>query len=215
MAVRPTAAAEPASQRAVLLDKDGTLVENVPYNVDPDRLRLTPGAVEGLGRLARAGYRLIVVSNQSGVARGLFSESALAAVEQRLGELLAAAGARLDGFYYCPHYPAGRVAAFARECECRKPRPGLLRRAAREHGLALARCWLIGDILDDVQAGRAAGCRTVLLDNGHETEWLLSRERLPDHLAADLDQAARLILALDDAPAEPGPAVALGGRQWA
>src|SRR3954470_4364570 len=117
---------------AVFLDKDGTLIEDVPYNVDPARIRLMPGAAGGLRALDAAGYRLIVVSNQSGVARGYFEEAALAAVEARLRELLAEAGVPLAGFYYCPHHPEGSVAAYAVECSCRKPQPGLLVRAARE-----------------------------------------------------------------------------------
>src|SRR5437773_11255948 len=106
-------------RRAVFLDKDGTLVEDVPYNVDPDRIRLTPGAVAGLFALHAAGYRLVVVSNQSGVARGFFPESALRGVEGRLRELLADAGIPLAGFYYCPHHPQGCVAGLASGCDCR------------------------------------------------------------------------------------------------
>src|SRR5205085_6378312 len=96
--------------------------------------------------------------------------------------------------YHCPHHPDGTVERYARACACRKPQPGLLLRAARDHDLDLARSWLVGDILDDVEAGRRAGCRTVLLDNGHETEWVLTPERLPHHIACDLAQAADLIL---------------------
>jgi D-glycero-D-manno-heptose 1,7-bisphosphate phosphatase len=183
--------------KSVFLDKDGTLIEDVPYNVDPARVRLAPGAGDGLRALAAAGYRLVVVSNQSGVARGLFPESALAAVERRLRELLAGHGAALGGFYYCPHYPGGSVTAYAVGCECRKPRPGLIVRAATELGIDAGRSWMVGDILDDVEAGRRAGCRTVLLDNGNETEWVRSPLRTPDLVAADLAGAARLILTAD------------------
>jgi D-glycero-D-manno-heptose 1,7-bisphosphate phosphatase len=188
---------EPA--RAVFLDKDGTLVEDVPHNVDPGQVRLRPGARAGLSALHAAGYRLVVISNQSGVARGLFPEWRLRAVEARLRELLAG-GAPLDAFYFCPHHPQGAVAAHAADCACRKPSPGLLVRAAAERGLDLASSWMVGDILDDVEAGRRAGCRTVLLEDGGETEWRLSQERLPHHLAGDLWEAARIILAVDGAP---------------
>ena len=182
---------------AVFLDKDGTLIEDVPYNVDPDLIRLAPGAGVGLPLLHAAGYRLIVISNQSGVARGLFPEAALAGVEARLRALLADLGVPLAGFYYCPHHPEGSVDSYAVACACRKPEPGLILRAAHEHGIDLARSWFVGDILHDVEAGRRAGCRTVLIDNGNETEWLLSPQRLPHHLAADLAQAAHIILAAD------------------
>src|SRR5579875_2452690 len=145
-----------ASRRAVFLDKDGTIIENVPYNVDPALIRLAPGAEEGLERLHRAGYLLFVVSNQSGVARGYFPESALEGVAARLEELLAAFGVPLSGFAYCPHHPEALVEGYAVTCDCRKPEPGLILRMAAEHGIDLARSWMIGDILDDIQAGRAA-----------------------------------------------------------
>lgn len=188
-----------AGRRFVFLDKDGTLVEDLPYNVDPGRIRLARGAEAGLRRLHAAGFGLAVVSNQSGVARGLFPESALAAVERRLRRLLAEIGVPLAGFHYCPHHPDAEVVAYRLSCSCRKPAPGLLTRAAREHGADLGRSFLVGDILDDIEAGSRAGCRTVLLDNGGETEWTPGPHRLPDGVAGDLEQAAGLILALDGA----------------
>ena len=183
--------------RAVFLDKDGTLVEDVPYNVDPRQIRLMPGAAAGLRRLHAAGYPLFVISNQSGVARGYFPEAALAGVAAALRRLLAEAGVPLRGFYYCPHYPDGVVPAYSVACDCRKPAPGLLRRAAADHGLDLAGSWFIGDILDDVEAGHRARCRAILLDNGHETEWVPGPGRTPDYVAPDLEAAARIILAAD------------------
>lgn len=178
---------------AVFIDKDGTLIDNVPYNVDPARIELACTAPEALRLLHEAGYTLVVVSNQSGVARGYFQESDLIAVESRLRELLAEAGVSLGGFYYCPHHPLGRVASYAIECECRKPAPGLIKSAASELGLDLSRSWLIGDILDDIEAGRRSGCRTVLIDNGNETQWRTGKEREPDAVAGNLASAARTI----------------------
>jgi D-glycero-D-manno-heptose 1,7-bisphosphate phosphatase len=186
-----------AYRRAVFLDKDGTIIENVPYNVDPERIRLNPRAEEGLSRLHRAGYLLFVVSNQAGVARGYFPESALGPVEARLRELLAAFGVPLAGFTYCPHHPEGSVEGFSMACDCRKPAPGMILRLAAEHGIDPARCWMVGDILDDVQAGRGAGCRTILIDNGNETKWILSPEREPHYRATDLADAARFIIEQD------------------
>lgn len=183
-----------AMQPAIFLDKDGTVVVDVPYNVKPSLLRLAPGAAEGLPRLAER-YRLFIVSNQSGIAHGKFDEAAVAIVERRLREMLAKIGAPLAGFYYCPHHPEGEVAAYRQSCDCRKPQPGLLLRAAAEHNIDAAQCWMIGDILDDVEAGRRAGCRTVLVDNGGETEWQLSDIRQPDYTAPDLAAAAEFILA--------------------
>jgi D-glycero-D-manno-heptose 1,7-bisphosphate phosphatase len=166
-------------------------------------VRLAPGAAEGAHRLHAAGYGLIVVTNQSGVARGFFPETALGAVEAAVRRQLARVGVPLDGFYYCPHHPEGVVAEYRRACRCRKPAPGLLRRAAYGHGVLLSRCWMVGDILDDVEAGRRAGCRTVLVDTGGETVWAKGRWRTPHHIARDLSEAAELILLSDQHACEP------------
>jgi len=191
--------------RAIFLDKDGTLIENLPYNVDPERIVLTPRAGEGLRLMQRLGYRLLVVSNQPGVALGRFDERALDAVWRRLHVLLWREGVRLAHCYYCPHHPQGAVDAYALDCDCRKPGPGLLLRAAADHGVDLARSWMIGDILHDVEAGARAGCRTVLIDNGNETEWALSPLRTPDALVVDLLEAAWLLESEELAPSAALP----------
>lgn len=184
-------------KRAVFLDKDGTLVEDVPYNCDVNLIRLMPGVKEGLRRLDAAGYDLIVVSNQSGVAHAAFRLDALTGVEMKLQSLLAEEHVRLDGFYYCPHHPEGRIPAYAMTCACRKPSPGLLLQAASDRGIDLCGSWMVGDILHDVEAGRRAGCRTILIENGHETEWVLGAHRCPHYLAPDLHVAADIILSSD------------------
>lgn len=180
-------------KRAVFLDKDGTLIEDVPYNVDPAQIGLTAGAGMGLWQMHQMGYQLIVISNQSGVARGYFPKSALAAVEQRLRALLEPFNVPLAGFYYCPHHPEGTVAEYAIACTCRKPAPGLLIQAARDHAIDLSSSWFVGDILNDVEAGRRADCQTILLNNGNETEWLLSADRVPHYMTADLAEAATIV----------------------
>jgi len=195
------------SRPAVFLDKDGTLVEDVPYNVDPALLRYTPHALEGLQLMASHGYALVVVSNQSGLARGYFDRAALARLQAALEAQLAGAGVHLDGFYVCPHAPSHDPRRPS--CLCRKPAPGLLRQAARALRIDLSRSWMIGDILNDVEAGRRAGCRTVLLDVGHETEWLRSPLRTPHHVTGDLLEAARLIVQ-EDRPAPTHAAPVLG-----
>jgi histidinol-phosphate phosphatase family protein len=192
-------AAGDRAARAVFIDKDGTLVENVPYNVDPARILMCRSVPQGLRLLSEAGFRLIVVSNQSGVALGFFTEEALGPVESKLKELMAYGGVALDGFYYCPHSPVATRAEYALRCDCRKPRPGMLRRAAAEHGIDLAASWMIGDILDDVEAGNRAGCRSVLIDNGNETLWDLSGQRRPDYTARDFGDAARHIVGFERA----------------
>ncbi len=191
---------------AIFLDKDGTLLEDVPYNVDPAQMRFAPGVASGLRRLACLGLPLIVVSNQPGVALGLFPEQALHTVEQQLACMFDSVGARLSGFYYCMHHPLGRVPALTRLCQCRTPAAGMLRRAAAEHGINLARSWFIGDTLDEIEAGQRAGCETILVNNGHETHWTTGPLRLPHHVVDDFDQASSLIFesdALNAVPLEP------------
>lgn len=177
-------------QGAVFLDKDGTLIEDVPYNVDPAQIRLSPGADIGLRLLGRLGLPLIVVSNQAGIGLGKFPARALEAVHDRLCELFSQCAAVLGGFYWCPHAPSadGRVS-----CLCRKPMPGLLQRAAAEHRIRMAGSWMVGDILDDIEAGRRAGCRTILIANGNETQWEPGPHRSPHYLVHGFDDAARVI----------------------
>ena len=183
-------------RRAAFLDKDGTLVENVPYNVDPAKLKLTPHAVEGLGLLQDKGFRLIVVTNQSGLARRYFDRAALNRVHAALSAMLLAEGIHIDDYFVCPHAPA--ATKMEPGCLCRKPAPGLLRQAALVHHIDLPRSWMVGDILNDVEAGHRAGCRSVLMDVGNETEWRLSPIRMPDLRVPDLLEAARGILSFEE-----------------
>lgn len=178
---------------AVFLDKDGTLLENVPYNVDPDRMRLAPGADRALRELGRLGLPLVVVTNQPGVALGRFRVDALEAVRVRLAEMFAEHGAALAGLFYCPHHPDGVVPRYAVDCLCRKPRPGMLLCAASLLSVDLRQSWMIGDLLDDVEAGQRAGCKTILVVNGGETEWRMSPEREPRFLVHALDEAAEIV----------------------
>ncbi len=184
---------------AIFLDKDGTVIEDVPYNIDPALIRLTKRAAEGLKMLHASGYLLFVITNQSGVARGLFVEGQLVEVERRLNDLLAEAGVPLAGFYYCPHHPEGTIPAYTIQCSCRKPGPELIMRAANKHCLDLARSWFIGDTLSDVEAGRRAGCRTVLLSNEPEITQGVPLLRTPHYIVPDLAQAARVITELPSA----------------
>ena len=182
------------TSKAVFLDKDGPLIEDVPYNVNPDRIRLAEGAYKSLRLLQDRGYQLFVVTNQSGVARGFFEEQNLQQVRNKIIELLASAGIFLTDFYYCPHHPHGKVSKYAVDCFCRKPQPGMLYRAALEHDVNLAESWMVGDILYDIEAGNQAGCRTVLIDNGHETEWEVTPRREPEFTVGNLESAARVIV---------------------
>ena len=187
----------PLSAPTVFLDKDGTLIEDLPYNVDPRRIRFAPGSREGVRLLAEAGFRLVIITNQSGVARGYFSEADLAAVAQHLRNELAAVGASLDGFYFCPHLPDG-LNTYAIACDCRKPEPGLIRRACTELGIDATASWFVGDTWMDVLAGRAAGCRTIMIGPEYRDAAGYPAERQPDHAVPDLHAAARIVIAADD-----------------
>jgi D,D-heptose 1,7-bisphosphate phosphatase len=179
---------------AIFLDKDGTLVENVPYNVDVGKLRFTRGALPALARLQELGFALVVATNQSGVALGRYDVDDVMDMAAHLCAVLQREGIRIAGYYFCPHLPHGIVPQYSCRCTCRKPQPGMLLQAARELDLDLANSWMLGDILDDVEAGHRAGCRSILIDNGGETEWLLdSPLRHPDYIAGDLLFASRYI----------------------
>jgi histidinol-phosphate phosphatase family protein len=177
---------------AVFIDKDGTLLENVPNNADPALVRFMPKVPEGLRLLADAGLPLFVVTNQPALATGQITRAQFVhlqhAVEQRLQ---AEAGVALTGWYTCPHRAdAG--------CLCRKPASGLLRQAALAHGIDLGRSWMVGDILDDVEAGRRVGCTSVLVDVGNETVWRISPLREPHYRCTDFLSAAEIIVDQQD-----------------
>ena len=180
--------------KAVFLDKDGTLIDDVPYNVNPDLIRLSKNSVEGLKLLQDAGYLLVIISNQAGVAYGYFQESALSLVSTQLNKLLGEYDIKLNGFYYCPHHAQGTVNAFTEKCDCRKPEPGMLFKAADDLNIDLSASWMIGDILNDVEAGNRAGCKTILIDNGNETEWVSGKYRTPGQKFSDINQAASYLL---------------------
>ena len=196
---------------AIFLDRDGTLVYPRHYPSRPEHLRLYDGIGAPLAALQRASFRLVVVTNQSGIARGYFTEADLAAMHAHLARMLAALGVRLDGIYHCPHHPDGVVAGLARRCDCRKPQPGMLLRAARELHLDLARSWLVGDILDDIEAGQRAGCRTVLVDLGTEP-MPQSSLRAPDFVARDTRHALQIIAGFEGIA--PLPDVAYRPAAW-
>lgn len=148
---------------AVFLDRDGTMIEDPGYLRAVSQVRLLPGVAEAIRSLRHAGYRIVVATNQSGIARGYFNEIDLAAVHDRLRELLAGQGAQLDGIYYCPYHPEGVVPAYRKESDWRKPACGMLTAAAQDLGLDLPASWMVGDSPRDVEAGRRAGCRTALV----------------------------------------------------
>jgi len=173
--------------KAIFIDKDGTLISNVPYNVNPDLISFEEYAFESLYLLQQKGYLLIIVSNQPGVAHGYFNEEDLKVVEEKIKYSLSENKIFLNGFYYCPHSEEDN-------CNCRKPKPGLFFRAAEDMEIDLSKSWMIGDILNDVEAGKRSNCKTILIDNGNETEWLTNAQRIPDFMANHLKAAAEIIL---------------------
>jgi len=173
-------------QIAVFLDRDDTLIVDKPYLNDPAGIEFTPNAVAAVRRLNAAGIPAILITNQSGLARGLINAEQLEAVHARLNELLAAGGAHLDAIYFCPHHKDGVVAAYAIDCDCRKPKPGLLLEAARDFELDLKCCYLVGDKPDDIKAIHAVGGQAVQVG---------ARDQLsPDYRASDLLDAINWII---------------------
>lgn len=183
-------------QRAILLDRDGTLVYPRHYPSRPEDLHIYEAITPHLRKLQSAGFRLVVITNQAGIARGYLTEADLEQMHTYLKSELAKEGVRLDAIYYCPHHIEGIVKKFARSCSCRKPQPGMLLRAATDLNLDLQRSWFVGDILDDVEAGNRAGCRTVLVDLG--TEALPNQPvRTPHFVARDTQHALRIIKTIE------------------
>lgn len=182
------------TQPAIFLDRDGTLNREVDYLRRPEQLELLPGVGAALRDLHDAGYLLIVVTNQSGIARGLLSEATLAEIHAKLRDLLAAEGVALDHLAYCPHHPTVGMPGYRVSCPCRKPAPGMLLDAARRLDLDLGASWMIGDSVRDLEAGRAAGTGGVLVRTGRgaQQEALLADDQ---HAAADLAEAASWIIA--------------------
>ncbi|MFH2074869.1 MAG: HAD family hydrolase [Pseudomonadota bacterium] len=157
---------EGKKQAAVFLDRDGTINEEIGYMDRLEKLRLIPGAAEAIRLINESGMKTIVVTNQSGVARNVFDEASVDEVHARLRDMLRAEGAFLDGVYYCPHHPTEGRGDYLRTCDCRKPAPGLLLRAAEELRLDLARSYMVGDTLKDIEAGTRAGVKGILVRTG-------------------------------------------------
>ncbi len=177
------------SKRAAFLDRDGTIVDDPGYLHEPDRVKLLPGAAEAIRRLNERGFVVVVVSNQSGIARGLYSVEDYAAVQRRLGELLTAQGARIDGDYFCPHWPD-----VTGPCECRKPGLKLFREAAAAFDIDFARSWWVGDRVSDVQPARALGGRGILVAKGEGNLHQGQARASGVTVVADLQAAANEIL---------------------
>ncbi len=182
------------TKQAVFLDRDGTINVEKDYLYRPEEFEFIPGAVEAIRRLNRAGYLVVVVTNQSGVARGYYTDQEVHRLHRHIDQLLSQADARIDAWYHCPHHPSG-LPPYNQLCSCRKPRAGMLEQAAADLEIDLSRSWIVGDKLVDVEAGIAAGCRPVLVLTGYGVD---ECSLLPDTVprCQDLAAAAELIAAV-------------------
>jgi D-glycero-D-manno-heptose 1,7-bisphosphate phosphatase len=179
--------------KAVFLDRDDTLVNDPGYIQRPDQVLLLPGAAEALIQLKKMGYLLIIVTNQSGVARGLITEQQLELIHQRLKKLFAAEGAQIDAIYYCPYHPEGTVKDFSIESNLRKPNAGMFFQAEKDLDIDLEQSWMIGDSYRDIKAGKAAGCRTILVDVPGKIREKKEGDPEPDRKAVNLREAVNII----------------------
>ena len=183
---------------AVFLDRDGTINEQMGYLNHVSRLRLLPGAAEAIRWLNEHGYLVIVLTNQSGVARGYFPIDLVHEVHERMESLLGAQGARIDGIFFCPHYPGGSVPEYGISCACRKPGTGMLDQACAAFEIERSASWMIGDTCQDVEMAHRAGIRAILVETGYgmgERSYTLpGRPHQPVHIAADLPAAVHWIL---------------------
>lgn len=197
--------------KAVFLDRDHTLMEEPGLSSDPSAVKLLPGVELALKSLAQAGFKLVVVTNQPGIARGLLTEEALSSVHAELRRQLKEKSAHLDAIYYCPYHPEGTVDRYARESDDRKPKPGMLLRAGADLDIDLHASWMVGDGPSDVEAGQRAGCRTVRVRGGQET-WhggegeAADEDVQADYTVRNLVDAARLILRERNVPRKAPPA---------
>lgn len=180
--------------KAVFIDKDGTLIKDVPYNVNTNLIQFEEYAIEALQLLQAHGYQLIIVSNQPGIAFSYFTEEDVQLVFQFVEKKLLENGVQLNGYYYCPHHIQGNRAPYAKACYCRKPMPGMLLQAAMERDINLEESWMIGDILNDIEAGNRAGCTSILLNNGNETEWVPGEGRSAAFVCDNWAAAAAIII---------------------
>lgn len=179
--------------KAIFLDRDDTIIDDPGYISEPDQVVLLPGSAQALRNMRKLGYKLIVVSNQSAVARGMVTEDGLKQIHQRLERLLADHDVYLDGIYYCPYHPEGVVAEYRKESELRKPNPGMLIKAAEEMDVDLKSSWMIGDSYRDVEAGRKVGCNTILINSPAKPKHKKPEDPTPDFIAVNIKESANII----------------------
>jgi len=183
---------------AVFMDRDGTVSEEVGYMRDPEQFRLIPQSAEAIRLINENSLKSIVITNQSGVARGYFSEETVSRVHQKMEKLLSELGAHIDGIYYCPHHPEGIVESYRKGCDCRKPASGLLTQASKKHAIDLASSYMVGDKVTDLQLAHGVGARAVLVLTGYGRDELEKIKKLslkkPEYVACNLLDAVKWII---------------------
>ncbi len=179
--------------RAVFLDRDNTLIEDPGYISDPGQVRLMHGVTDALRQLGKMDYKLIVITNQSGIARGYFDEVKLKDIHNKLEQLLWVEDVSLDGIYYCPYHPEGVIGKYRMESELRKPNPGMLLKAAQDKDIDLSQSWMIGDSERDIQAGQAAGCKTIFIEPSVAYAKIKYEKVKADYSVNNLKEAVNII----------------------
>ena len=175
------------ANRAVFLDRDGTMAKDGPYCSRPEDFELFPETAEAVGILNEHGFKVIVITNQSGIARGYFDGATLAKIHEKMKSELAKEGAWVNGIYYCPHHPDDN-------CDCRKPKPKLVLQAAREHDIDLGRSFVVGDLPMDVELGKNVGCKTVLVSQQSNDKQTGVIEPAPDYVGRNMYEIAQWII---------------------
>jgi D,D-heptose 1,7-bisphosphate phosphatase len=182
-----------ANNKAIFLDRDDTLIEDPGYINHPDQVKLLDYVSESLIELRRLGYKLIIVSNQSGIARGFLTEKTLGQIHERLEELLLKEGVKLDKIYYCPYHPDGAVPKYRKDSDWRKPKPGMFFAAAGELDIDLSKSWAVGNSIRDIEAGRNAGCQTILVDNINHSVKIEPGQTAPDYRAVNMREVVNIV----------------------
>ena len=183
--------------KAVFLDRDGVITQDPPHYAHRiDQLKLIPKSANGIRIFNANGFKVIVVSNQSGVAKGYYQEKDIETYNTAMEKELGKKDAYIDAIYYCPHHPEAEIEAYRIDCDCRKPKPGMLKRAEEELNLDLKRSFLVGDKISDIKAGYSAGCKTILVLTGHGTDELKKNAKMnikPNFISEDLYAASQII----------------------
>ncbi|MGR3317569.1 MAG: D-glycero-alpha-D-manno-heptose-1,7-bisphosphate 7-phosphatase [Candidatus Anammoxibacter sp.] len=181
--------------KAIFLDRDGTIIVGLPYLSSVDQIKLNYNAAEGIKEFNEKGYLVIIITNQSGIARGYFNEERLREINEELKKQLYVKGAKIDAIYYCPHMPEGEITDDSAACQCRKPKPGMIQDAATKYNVDLKKSLMVGDTPGDILAGKNAGCKTAIIDKGKEFYDIKrdTNEVQPDYIVKNLHEVAMLL----------------------